>query len=153
VKDIIGYSRKHFAGEKEKVETEIKKWTNRDFNLEMQKAQNQNQGSNNNRKKEEKKEERKEERVEVKREEKREVIREQPKAKEAEVVKEIERIVKEVEKQEKKEAQLRKKVLKNLQGIHALKANAKPKIASPVKSDLDEVPEDVLKALLNMGDL
>lgn len=140
VKDIIGYSRKHFAGEKEKVETEIKKWTNRDFNLEMQKAQIPNQPGNGK-----KKEERKED--------KKEFVREQPKPKEAEVVKEIQRIVKEVEKQDRREAQLRKKVLKNLQGIHALKANAIPKIAAPVKSDLDEVPEDVLKALLNMGDL
>ncbi len=32
--DIIGYSRKHFANEREKVDIEIKKWTNKDWALE-----------------------------------------------------------------------------------------------------------------------
>lgn len=40
VNDIIAFSRKHFAGEKEKVEEAIRVWTNKDFNLENQKQNN-----------------------------------------------------------------------------------------------------------------
>ena len=169
IEEIIGYSRKYFAGEKDKVEADIKKWTNKDFNLEMQRAQQSQQQSSTPKEKrpEEKNNEKKEDRrTEDRRQvdrrnndksdKKEEVIEtSEVTQKEKEVAKEIKKIIKEVEKQEKKEESLRKKVLLKMQQAHSLnlKAKTKPQIKVEEKEALDEVPEDVLKALLSMDDL
>lgn len=167
VEEIIGYSRKHFAGERAKVEAEIKKWTNRDFNLDLQKMSTQKKVVE---KKEEKKESGNDSKKEEKKEEKKEtkpiqMTEEVLKAPvEAEVAKEIQKILKVVEREAKKEETLRRKVLLDLQKVHALESNKKVKskfaqtdyitTKKPEQTDaLDEVPEDVLKALLNLGDL
>jgi len=160
VEEIIGYSRKYFTSEKEKVETEIKKWANKDFNLDNQaKPMNQTATASNNTQKEYRPENRNNDRrYDDRRMNDRRTDRNFKKEKEA--TKEIQKIIKEVEKQEKKEETLRKKVLQNLQKVHALKANQsstntqKPKKESFKKTDnLDEVPEDVLKALLDMDSI
>jgi hypothetical protein len=176
IEEIVGFSRKYYSGEKDTVETNIKKWTNRDFNLDMQQAQ---ASQNKERKPAEKKSEprRNEERKTDEKkndenkpqEERRQVDRRQADRKSApvptvsedqkekEVAKEIERIIREVEKQEKKEIKkeenLRKKVLSKMQQTHAFQTNKVRMTSVPKKSDLDEVPEDVLKALLDLRDL
>ncbi len=173
VEEIIGYSRKYFAGEKEKVESEIKKWTNKDFNLDLQKAQQIQQvpqtQQQNNQPREKKPGEktfdkdRKEDRGDSRKQfdnkrnsEKREERKEETQ-KEKEVVKELKKIIKEAEKQEKKEESLRKKVLLKMQQVHAFQTNVSSKTRQTSKKiekdNLEEVPEDVLKALLSMDDL
>lgn len=168
VEEIIAFSRKHYAGEKPHVEEEIKKWSNKDFNLELQKnmpakdapkdvkknndfrpntnnstnngnnggqkpfrKENSNNSSNNNNNQ-----------------------NNQPKKQEEP------KIAKKVVRNDL----ARRKAFLNLQKIHALKSNQQ-KVQAPVKAEktpaqfsqtdqnLDEVPEDVLKALLDMGDL
>jgi energy-coupling factor transporter ATP-binding protein EcfA2 len=175
VEEIIGYSRKYFTSEKEKVETEIKKWANRDFNLENQtKPQSQPQQTTNpvanNTQKEYRPDNRNSDRrfddrrVSDRRNDKNfkrdEFKKPDQQQKEKEVAKEIQKIIKEVEKQEKKEENLRKKVLKNLQKVHALQANQASTNKQNYKKEsvkktenLDEVPEDVLKALLDMDSI
>lgn len=174
IEEIVGFSRKYYSGEKENVETGIKKWSNRDFNLDMQQVQapqnrdkkpvektgDRNSDRNGDRKPDEKKPQ-EDRRQNDRRQADRKVSPPQPQviqdAKEKEVAKEIERIIKEVEKQEKKEIRkeenLRKKVLSKLQQTHAFQTNKVKMTSAPKKSDLDEVPEDVLKALLDLRDL
>jgi energy-coupling factor transporter ATP-binding protein EcfA2 len=160
IEEIVGFSRKYYSGEKENVEANIKKWSNRDFNLDMQQAQ---AVQNKEKKPSEKNGDRKpqEERRQGDRRQADKKVTPPPQViqdtKEKEVAKEIERIIKEVEKQEKKEIKkeenLRKKVLSKLQQTHAFQTNKVRMTSAPKKSDLDEVPEDVLKALLDLRDL
>jgi hypothetical protein len=181
VEEIIALSRKQFSAEREKVEAEIKKWTNRDFNLELQKAAAQQA------KPKVKKEEKKEDKPKP-------VLPSEPtllppefsieakpldSAKEDLARLEIQKILSSIEKADKapkpviKKENPRRKVFLDLQREHAFSynrqnkpskqtANQKPKQATPVQvpkpvkqveADLDEVPEDVLKALLDMSDL
>jgi energy-coupling factor transporter ATP-binding protein EcfA2 len=44
VADILGYSRKHFGKTKEQVDTDIRKWSNKDFHLENVKFAEENRG-------------------------------------------------------------------------------------------------------------
>lgn len=145
VEEIIGYSRKFFAGEKDKVEMDIRKWSNKDFNLELQKTQQQKKPED---KKVDKRPEEKKN-FAKKEDPKTDFAKEKEKQKERDVAKEIKQIIKEVEKQEKKEESLRKKVLLKMQQAHAFQTNRKMKD----KKETEEVPEDVLKALLDMDDL
>jgi energy-coupling factor transporter ATP-binding protein EcfA2 len=229
VEDIIAFSRKQFAGEKEIVEVEIKKWTSKDFNLNAtqnnsstnnagtnplpRKTENRdkpyerqvnptsgnNRGDRNDNRTEyrnDRNESGNDNRIDNRGDNRNDsrgdsrVDNRPPRPssnipKEVEVVqrnkntnnkdprenvakKEIEKLIKVVEKEEKKEVEkienLRKKVLLNMQKIHALqKPTPKP---SPVQTQaqspvftktrdisLDEVPEDILKALLDTSDL
>ncbi len=169
VEEIIGYSRKHFANEREKIEGDIKKWTNRDFNLEKQGngQQKQNpQKGNNAPKKQDKPAEKQlsdEDILSNMIEEALATPKPPTPPKEKDIVKEITKIFEKVEKKEKTDSS-RKKALLNLQRIHALQTNGVPKKrkTSAKQSDitftkteesLDEVSEDVLKALLDTKNL
>lgn len=176
VEEIVSFSRKHYAGEKPLVEEEIKKWTHKDYNLEIQKTMppkpvkkpdvptgnnnqkplnnhNGNKKDNNNRSKENNNNNIKPQVVKDEREER--------------IAKEIEKVVKIAE---EREESARRKAFLNLQKVYALKTNGsykkndiqkkedRPKqgaVTSSKKPEtkFDEVPEDVLKALLDMSDL
>ena len=174
VEEIIGYSRKYFAGEKDQVEIDIRKWTNKDFNLESQKAQQLQNNSSKEKNNEKRFEERKqpERKFEPRQDSQKpqqtqqkniNTQKDSEKEREKEVAKEIKKIIKEVEKQEKKEESLRKKVLLKMQRAHAFQTNStfskskantgKIRKEEKKEKDLDEVPEDILKALLSMDDL
>jgi hypothetical protein len=194
IEEIVGYSRKHYATEKEIVERDIKKWTNRDFNLEIQKAKENRERENREiketREPKEVKDQNRDQSNREQNKERNQQPQQQPKQqsqkqtgnssernsekeREKVVVKEIQRVIKEVE---KKEESARRRAFLNLQRVHALQKNqsfaktAKTQTEQPQqqtqtatqtaskkstypKSDLDEVPEDVLKALLDLGDL
>lgn len=163
VSEIIGFSRKHFANEKEKVEELIKKWTNKDWNL----SNNLNLSRNNPKPKQEFKPINEE-----KPDHKKKII---ALAKEIEEVESGEEVQQTVEKEYKKIEQIiqkteiqkvedtRKKALANLKKIYTLQTNLKQRdlgvnpnshskktnfIKTP-KKDMDEVPEDILTALLS----
>jgi len=181
VEDIIGFSRKHFTGEKETVEVNIKKWANKDYNVELQTtkstpktsipsrpntspspSQSSAQPATNQIPREKKKEE-----TPKKDFSPREPVltdadvlaNSESDSKEVKVAKEIAKIIKEVE---LKEQTARRKAFLNLQKVHALQSTVsnkgktfqkQPTQVSPNKPTLDEVPEDVLKALLSIEDL
>jgi hypothetical protein len=152
VEELVAYSRKHFATEREKIEVAIRKWTNKDFNLDIQRAK-QTKENVEKPKPVEKLVEKKDDK-----EQKEQTEREERTAKELQkIIKEVER----EEKMEKKKDDARKKAFLNLQKIHALQTNKNStkltsftNVAKNAKdSPLDEVPEDVLRALLDMKDL
>jgi hypothetical protein len=208
VQEIIAFSRKHFSGEREKVEVEIQKWTNKDFNLESQKVappkpkpknpepqpnpQTKTENiKNNNIDKENSA------RIEIQK-----ILEEVAKAETKVVNKEFKKEDRREEKREERKDEklqvknnfksinrnnLRRKVFLDLQKEHALLINRrKPASTVTTRNDVnntdssthknrnysqngfsnkakgtfpkrevldDEVPEDVLKALLDMGDL
>jgi energy-coupling factor transporter ATP-binding protein EcfA2 len=188
VEEIIGHSRKYFAGEKSNVEEDVKKWTNRDYNLELQRLKQASEPKPQPKKEQPK--------VEVKEEAPKEEVKkvEQPqqqkqnnnngsnngngkkkhKDKVVELVKKIEEeeddedFDKELEEalkalEEKKQTQsqpakknsvsaIRRRTLTNLQRMYALQSNFSKQKTDAQKKDedeLDEIPEDVLKALLD----
>jgi energy-coupling factor transporter ATP-binding protein EcfA2 len=174
VEDIVAYSRKYFAGEKEKVEAEIKKWTNRDFNLDLQKAK-QPKKDFKEKPTQEKSYNQKipttpkvveadsdevdefDSDLELVAKGLEELKQSDKKVAELKVAKEIKQIISEVEKEEKllrKRDEARLRALNTQKQAHANKSFVDTKRGATFSKNAgevaDEIPEDVLRALLDM---
>ncbi len=159
--ESVAYSREHYAGKKEEIEDKIKKWTNKDFALENQKdksekvvqreeikpedtrprMQNERRSEPRNEpRREPRREPRNERRVDFQNQEKIDLNRELRVFKDEEV------------KIPKSKNDARKDVRNSMQKIHSIKTDSNKTLKNSddrrKEEFLEEIPEDILRALL-----
>ena len=124
--EAVAYSRKNYSGQKSSIEESIKKWTNKDFALDNQKPQ---QIGNKNFEKRE--------------------IREVKPEPEKKVEERPVRVKVEQPKKLVEKVNFRKNAKSSMQKIHSIKKDTKEKNLEQGRKELEEIPEDILRALLD----
>jgi len=157
IADIVGFSRKYFSNEKEIVEASIKEWTSKDFGQGVVPQRTEGSPSSfrsdapprrsfDDRKPAPKRDERRDDRRPQPRRDSgtdRNTDRRRTEPRDTSLGE------KRVDRPATKKENPRKKALQNLKLVHALSANQK----RPKKEELEEVPDDLLKSLLDTSGL